>query len=91
MKLLLKIIVLISLSSIVPAQAHHSFSLHFDMSRQMEIRGTVVDFKLRSPHASMVVDGISYIDGEPQETIAQRHLRAANIFWTTTVHADLKL
>ncbi|MGY8789556.1 MAG: DUF6152 family protein, partial [Pseudomonadales bacterium] len=39
--------------------AHHSFSLHFDMSTRIEIRGTVVDFKLRSPHASMVVDGIS--------------------------------
>ncbi|MDA9909239.1 DUF6152 family protein [Gammaproteobacteria bacterium] len=72
MKLLLKILALISLSSLVPVQAHHSFSLHFDMSRQIEIRGTVVDFKLRSPHASMVVDGISYIDGEPQEATTQR-------------------
>jgi hypothetical protein len=72
MKLLLKTFALMSLLSIVPAQAHHSFSLHFDMSRQIEIRGTVVDFKLRSPHASMVVDGISYIDGEPQEAMAQR-------------------
>ena len=54
------------------AQAHHSFSLHFDMSREIEIRGTVVDFKLRSPHASLVLDGISYVDDEPQETEPRR-------------------
>jgi hypothetical protein len=53
-------------------QAHHSFTLHFDMSRQIEIRGIVVDYKLRSPHSSLVVDGISYIDGVAQETTPVR-------------------
>lgn len=56
----------------MPAYAHHSFTLNFDMSRQIEIRGTVVDFKLRSPHASMVLDGISYVDGVAQEDSLQR-------------------
>lgn len=49
----------------LPAVAHHSFTLNFDMSRQMELRGTVVDFKLRSPHSSMVIDGQVFEDGEP--------------------------
>jgi hypothetical protein len=54
------------------AYGHHSVVTHFDMTRTIEIRGTVVDFKLRSPHASMVVEGISYVDGVAQETEAQR-------------------
>ncbi len=53
-------------------QAHHSFTLNFDMSRTIEIRGTVLDFKLRSPHSSMVLEGISYIDGVAQEETPQR-------------------
>ena len=46
----------------VSVQAHHSFTAHFDMASRIEIRGTVVDFKLRSPHGSMIVDGISYVN-----------------------------
>jgi hypothetical protein len=44
----------------VAVQAHHSVSANFDASRQVEIRGTVIDFKLRSPHSSLVVRGIAY-------------------------------
>src|SRR5688572_33135409 len=54
------------------ANAHHSVSTHFDMTRSIEIRGVVVDFKLRSPHASLVVDGQSYIDGVLQDETVQR-------------------
>ncbi len=54
------------------AQAHHSFVAHFDMQSQIEVRGTVVDFKLRSPHSSLIVDGISYIDGVAQGDEVQR-------------------
>ena len=49
----------------VPVLAHHSFTLNFDMSRQIELRGTVVDFKLRSPHSSMVIDGQVVVNGSP--------------------------
>ena len=45
--------------------AHHSVTANFDANRQIEIRGTVVDFKLRSPHSSLVVRGIAYEDGSP--------------------------
>jgi len=52
--------------------AHHSVTTHFDMTRSIEIRGVVVDFKLRSPHASLVVDGQSYVDGVLQDESVQR-------------------
>lgn len=49
----------------LPSAAHHSFNLNFDMTREIELRGTVVDFKLRSPHSSMVIEGQQYVDGMP--------------------------
>ena len=49
-----------------PAQGHHSITANFDTSREIEIRGEVVDFKLRSPHSSMVVNGFLYVDGVRQ-------------------------
>lgn len=54
------------------AQAHHSFSAHFDMGSRIEVRGTVVDFKLRSPHSSLIVEGMSFVDGVAQEDSPQR-------------------
>ncbi|MDX1563489.1 MAG: DUF6152 family protein, partial [Gammaproteobacteria bacterium] len=36
---------------------------NFDTSRQVDIRGTVVDWNFVSPHASLVIDGIAYEDG----------------------------
>jgi Family of unknown function (DUF6152) len=54
------------------AGAHHSVTANFDSSRQVEIRGVVVDFKLRSPHSSFVVDGVAYEDGEPLSDANQR-------------------
>ncbi len=62
---------LASLGSL-PATAHHSITANFDTDTQIEIRGTVVDFKLRSPHASLVIDGIGYIDGVAQSATASR-------------------
>jgi hypothetical protein len=46
------------------AAAHHSITANFDQSREVEIHGTVVDFNYVSPHASMVIDGIAYENGE---------------------------
>ena len=63
---------LLGLSALSPSQAHHSVTAHFDMSRTIEIQGTVVDFKLRSPHASLIVDGRSYVDGVLQDEEIQR-------------------
>ncbi|MGW8368108.1 MAG: DUF6152 family protein [Gammaproteobacteria bacterium] len=46
------------------AVAHHSVTANFDPNREIEIRGKVVAFNYVSPHASMVIDGIAYEDGE---------------------------
>jgi len=81
-------------------QAHHSFTLNFDMTRQIELRGTVVDFKLRSPHSSMVIDGQVFEDSEPVgeierweiESSAAGGLRAMGIqFDTFKAGASIKL
>jgi hypothetical protein len=53
------------------AHAHHSRAA-YDQSKTVEIRGTVVDFKLRSPHSSLVVDGIAFIDGKRQSQSIER-------------------
>jgi hypothetical protein len=45
-------------------QAHHSITANFDQSREIDIVGEVVDFNYVSPHASMVIDGIAYENGE---------------------------
>lgn len=47
----------------LPSAAHHSFNLNFDMTREIELRGTVLDFRLRSPHSSLVIEGRQYVDG----------------------------
>lgn len=53
------------------AEAHHSFAV-FDRSRALEIRGVVVELRLRNPHSSLVVDGRAFVDGEPQSDAAER-------------------
>lgn len=51
--------------------AHHSAAANFDLSRKIEIRGTVVEFKLRSPHSALVVHGIAYENGAPLDATPQ--------------------
>src|SRR5262245_30353645 len=52
------------------AQAHHSGAV-FDLGTMIELRGVVVDFKLRSPHASFVIDGRVFENGEPKDAVAR--------------------
>ena len=66
------VLAVFALTLAAQAGAHHSVTTHFDMTRSIEIRGVVVDFKLRSPHASLVVDGQSYVDGVLQDATVQR-------------------
>jgi hypothetical protein len=51
--------------------AHHSVTANFDSRRQVEIRGTVIDFKLRSPHSSLVVRGRAYENGSALDAAEQ--------------------
>ena len=37
-----------------PASAHHSFAM-FDMDNQIDIKGTVTEFRFTSPHALLLV------------------------------------
>ena len=48
----------------MPATAHHSFTVFFDMSRTVEIEGVVTSFRLVNPHAEMLVD-VPDADGNP--------------------------
>ncbi|HVY63563.1 MAG TPA: DUF6152 family protein [Gammaproteobacteria bacterium] len=54
------------------AYAHHSVTANFDPSREIEIRGAVVAFNYVSPHASMVIDGIGYENGQALSTTPER-------------------
>jgi hypothetical protein len=54
------------------AAAHHSVTANFDPLKKIEIRGAVVEFQLRSPHSSLVLDGIGVIDGVQQSTAPER-------------------
>jgi len=40
----------------LPATAHHSFNIFFDMSRTIEIEGVVTSFRLVNPHAEMLIE-----------------------------------
>lgn len=50
-----RVVVLSALLVTGVAGAHHSAAV-FDSDKEIELRGVVVDFKLRSPHSSFVVD-----------------------------------
>ncbi len=50
------------------AGAHHSTAV-FTMDKVVELRGVVVDFKLRSPHSSFVVDARTFADGQQGATV----------------------
>ncbi len=50
-----RIVVLSALLVAGAARAHHSAAV-FDSDKVIELRGVVVDFKLRSPHSSFVID-----------------------------------
>jgi hypothetical protein len=52
-------VVLIALLVTGSAHAHHSAAV-FDSDKVIELRGVVVDFKLRSPHSSFVVDARAF-------------------------------
>ena len=38
------------------AYGHHSVVGNYDRSRTVEIKGVLVDFRIRSPHSSLTVD-----------------------------------
>lgn len=55
-KLILVLSVLVSLTGSVSAWSHHSFSLEFDVSRPVELTGTVVNIQWTNPHAWVYIE-----------------------------------
>lgn len=55
----------------IAATGHHSTAV-FETDKAIELRGVVVDFKLRSPHSSLVVDGRVFADGRQRSTEVER-------------------
>lgn len=48
------------------ADAHHAITANFDPTRSAQLQGVVVDFRFRSPHSYLVVEGIGVVDGVRQ-------------------------
>src|SRR5713101_1691680 len=40
----------------IPARAHHSIGKTYDVSRDMTIKGTIVQVSLRSPHSFFLIE-----------------------------------
>jgi hypothetical protein len=61
MRKLLNLVICVSIGSIWPVAlpAHHSFASHYDPTRSLELRGTVVNFSYRSPHSFLYLDAPS--------------------------------
>lgn len=43
----------------LPASAHHSVALQYDMTREITVVGTVVDLEWRNPHAWLHLDVVN--------------------------------
>jgi hypothetical protein len=70
-----------------PALAHHSTGV-FDVAKTIELRGTIVDFKLRNPHASLVVDAQMVTNGEPRGAVARWEIESETVSMLRTLGID---
>ena len=70
---------------VVPASAHHSFSVAFDLQRPVSIEGVVTEVKLENPHSWIFVemkkpDGATEIwrfESQPPNTLRRTGVTAA--------------
>ncbi len=68
-------------------QAHHSTGV-FDTTKTIELRGTIVDFKLRNPHASLVVDAQVVTNGESRGAVARWEIESQAVSMLRTLGID---
>ncbi len=64
--------VLLALALSLSAQAHHSAAVNYDTSKTIELKGKVVEFKMRSPH-SLVVLEVPNKQGQPERWSIETH------------------
>ncbi len=69
------------------AHAHHSTGV-FDTGKTIELRGTIVDFKLRNPHASLVVDARLVTAGNPVGALARWEIESETVSMLRTLGID---
>jgi hypothetical protein len=67
--------------------AHHSTGV-FDTARLIELRGTIVDFKLRNPHASLVVDARIVENGNPGGPVLRWEVESESVSMLRTLGID---
>jgi hypothetical protein len=70
--------------------AHHSDWI-LDQSTTIELRGTVVEFKLRSPHSTLVIEGATFHEGSIHDTIERWEIDTPPVgpmFRTLGIHQD---
>src|SRR5678816_1888951 len=58
--------------------AHHSTGV-FDTARLVELRVTIVDFKLRNPHASRVVDARIVKNGDADGPVSRWEVESESV------------
>ena len=67
--------------------AHHSTGV-FDTAKLIELRGTIVDFKLRNPHASLVVDARIVTSGDPDGPVSRWEVESESVSMLRTLGID---
>jgi hypothetical protein len=43
--------------AVIPAAAHHPFTLYYDASKPGSVTGTIVELRVANPHVVLIVDG----------------------------------
>jgi hypothetical protein len=71
------------------AHAHHSFAV-FDLGKRIELRGEVVEFKLRSPHSSFVVNARVFVEGEPRGGVETWRIESDALAILRTIGIDVQ-
>jgi uncharacterized protein DUF6152 len=62
--------VAVAMLSSLPARAHHSFGGTYDVSRQISVKGKIVQVSLRSPHSFLYVE-VEEPDGSVQRWVLE--------------------
>lgn len=75
----------------VPADAHHSFAVHFDDERIISVKGVVTDFRFTNPHGRIYLTVINASGDEEQwqaETNSPNILRRRGWSKTSVVKGE---